>query len=905
MSNKNYSTIFPNKLPAFIRDDPAYSRFIDFFQAYYNWFDDTYNVYGFGDNLDIDSGFEYFYAYYAQDFLPYFPDIDTIAADKVKLIKIVKELYKAKGVPDSFKFLFRALYNVDAEVVPTSQFVFKPSDGKWLVPKSIKIKSLDTNFLNIDNFKVFGEISKSIGLIEKSVVNDKFIQIYLSNIQRLFMSGEPIKILDYDNKDVYFLNGKYVQYDKEPPIQSVKLESKIIGSISNITIDAKRRGRYYKVGDPVVITGGLNIEVDAPIGAVATVSEVTTGQILNAFITADGGGYGYRTFPNSSIDIIQLDGTVDSNANCIISFVDELHPANVAYVCNDCIENQLFVQIGANTLNFSSNTANANTQLINFLSFTQFFTYPIAAITVRNGGGGYDAEPTLRIHSNFSLANSATNYQQNLQDLGILAPIEIVNPGRGYYTNNTITISGGDGAFAYARINSVNGYGSITGVEYYYNANSKYALGGMGYNNDNLPIVTVNTSTGSNASLIIPSILSTGAKYTLESDKIGAITKITVSENGEDYITAPNVSLRIQDIIVTSNNISNIAAGTSTIYQGTYEAQVFSASIASINPIYFDPLTNYQLFVLRIYDYIGNLSANTELYAYNNDSQTSYTLSLDTSYNPPKFINGMRTYGDGSATATSKFLNGLIQDQGRYINSDGQPSAYSCLQGDVYNLSTYILSTEKDYNSYKDVVNDLLHPVGNRLITRNLLKSNSQYAFSSNSVMQTTTILSNVSSLIIQNIDSYYSNTVEIYVSANTDISSIFSVNTKIYIEGPTNLNVCSIISSVNNDSNLITLNDGIQYKYPNIYYGYTQANSIIITNDNNYNDTKYSVNTFISIGDSITTPNNAAEIIVGITNNILYFTNILNPSGNSSNSENITVVKELSSNIITIYTTV
>ena len=189
MSNKNYSTIFPNKLPAFIRDDPAYSRFIDFFQAYYNWFDDTYNVYGFGDNLDIDSGFEYFYAYYAQDFLPYFPDIDTIASDKVKLIKIVKELYKAKGVPDSFKFLFRALYNVDAEVVPTSQFVFKPSDGKWLVPKSIKIKSLDTNFLNIDNFKVFGEISKSIGLIEKSVVNDKFIQIYLSNIQRLFMSG--------------------------------------------------------------------------------------------------------------------------------------------------------------------------------------------------------------------------------------------------------------------------------------------------------------------------------------------------------------------------------------------------------------------------------------------------------------------------------------------------------------------------------------------------------------------------------------------------------------------------------------------------------------------------------------------------------------------------------------------
>jgi hypothetical protein len=101
-----YSTIFDQKLPAYIRDDPSYSRFIQFFNTYYQWFDDTYDIYGLGDKLDIDSGFEEFYAYYAQDFLPYFPDIDTIAADKVKLIKIVKELYKAKGVPDSFKFLF-------------------------------------------------------------------------------------------------------------------------------------------------------------------------------------------------------------------------------------------------------------------------------------------------------------------------------------------------------------------------------------------------------------------------------------------------------------------------------------------------------------------------------------------------------------------------------------------------------------------------------------------------------------------------------------------------------------------------------------------------------------------------------------------------------------------------------
>ena len=93
--------------------------------------------------------------YFKIDFLPNFPDINTIAADKVKLIKIAKELYKAKGIPDSFKFLFRALYDCYADITPTRDFIFKASDGKWVVPKSIKIKSTDPNFLKINNLKVF------------------------------------------------------------------------------------------------------------------------------------------------------------------------------------------------------------------------------------------------------------------------------------------------------------------------------------------------------------------------------------------------------------------------------------------------------------------------------------------------------------------------------------------------------------------------------------------------------------------------------------------------------------------------------------------------------------------------------------------------------------------------------
>ena len=898
MSNR-YSTIFDQKLPAYIRDDPSYSRFIQFFDAYYQWFDDTYDIYGLGDKLDIDSGFEEFYAYYAQDFLPYFPDIDTIAADKVKLIKIVKELYKAKGVPDSFKFLFRALYNVNAEVTATSQYVLRPSDGKWIVPKSIKIKSLSTDFLHIENFKVFGVTSKSIGIVEKSKINGKFIQIYLTDIERLFATGETVRILDYDNKPVYFLNGKYVAYDKIPPPQSVLLESKIIGSISNINIEPTRRGSYYKIGDPVVLSGGFSNTAVSPVGATAFVSEITTGQIQNVIITK--GGYGYRLFPNSSIDIT-THGILDTTANCIISILDESQEAaNVAYISNDCIEDNLNIVLG-NTYNFSI-TANANTQLKNCFSFLTFPTYPVTAVLIRNGGGGYDVEPTLKFDSLFT-ANTVNKYKERLEDLGILAPIQVINPGSGYLANDVITISGGDGNFAYARIHTTNAHGAILSTRYYSTGNL-YSLGGMGYNNANLPTVTVSSNTGANAQLIIPGILSTGVEYRIETDKIGAITKIALTDNGEDYAYTPNVSLRIQDIVITGNNIDDLQLTESMVaYQGTYITPAYTAKIDSVKSIYFDPLTNYQLFSIRIYDFRGNLSTANSLFIYDTSTNSNITeLTIQSDYTNTTFTNGIKLYGDGTAKATAIFANGLIEDAGRYITADGQLSAHSVLQSDIYNLSTYILSVEKDYDSYKTVIENLIHPMGTRIVTRNLLKSNSQYNMTTNTVIVTGNTISNVSSLLIQNANSCFSNTISIYTSL--DIDQIFTVNTNISIIGPTNFNVYSTISSLDVSNNVLFLENYIQYKFPNVYSGYTQGNTIIITNDNNYNSNKYSMNTFINIGDSISTPNTADEEILNIVDNIIYFTNQLYQSGNSAYPTEIAVTKELSSNTITTYTTV
>ena len=112
-SGQKTSLLVPSQLPEFIRDNPDYSNFVLFLQAYYEWLEETNNVTDRTKNLlnykDIDETTTEFLNYFYNDFLSYFPT--EILADKQKVIKIAKELYQSKGTPASFQFLFMSYFN--------------------------------------------------------------------------------------------------------------------------------------------------------------------------------------------------------------------------------------------------------------------------------------------------------------------------------------------------------------------------------------------------------------------------------------------------------------------------------------------------------------------------------------------------------------------------------------------------------------------------------------------------------------------------------------------------------------------------------------------------------------------------------------------------------------------------
>jgi len=533
------SLLVKDQLPEHIRDNDQYVKFHTFLKAYYEWMEQTGKVTERTQNLlsykDVDDTTTEFLDYFTNDFLPFFPK-ETLL-DKEETIKVARQLYQTKGTPASYEFLFRILFNSDFEVFNTKEAVFKASAGTWYVSKSLKLASSNRNFLNTKNLRVFGLESKSIATIEAAVLIGEKTEIFISNIERLFESGEFIKIIDSNNQDVLF--GGQI------------LTAKIVGQISQIKINPIKRGSLYQPGDPVVVYDGME-DTTTGIGATAIVSETTRGSIQR--INVVNGGFGYTLKPNTIVtllnagaakaniysltdflppaytivnggsgyrindrvnyadaafayvDSVTSSGVITSikyipsvNARAILSLtgvVESSNPlatgavittapatgnarANVAYIPKDVIGFKDQIILSSSNYNFANMaTANINTRLIDAFSFVTLQTSSIYSMVVENGGGGLSSIPDIEIKSTIfteDISNVYNGSNADIAPLGILAPIQIINGGGWYQANDKIIFSGGSGRGAFANVTSIGANGKITGVSYVYNPASSVA----------------------------------------------------------------------------------------------------------------------------------------------------------------------------------------------------------------------------------------------------------------------------------------------------------------------------------------------------------------------------------------------------------------------------------------------
>ena len=980
-NNQKTSILVPSQLPEFIRDNPDYENFVLFLQAYYEWMElpNTSNslvttattqqgvTYGSKSLLEyqnIDATIDTFTSHFYNEFISYFPN--EILADKDKVIKLAKQLYQAKGTPASFQFFFRTLYNSDVDFFYTKDAVLKASAGKWYISKSLKLGSSDLNFLATNNLRVFGETTKSIATIENSVLSKGKIEVFISNIERLFQSGEFIRVVDGNNQDVYFKNSEIVTSTTSG---AEVLRAKIVGQISQIKINSTRRGLLYEgantstgyLGDPVVVYGGLNSEVG--LGASATIGSTTKGSIQRISVANSSGillgGFGYSSYSSTSANngVINISGTSGAAGQIAGLATETIFIGNsfynptstISFVPTDRIGSKTIgnVPLGlsfANATHYTSNASvnysfaniaisNATTTLANSLTFvTPFNTYPITSVIVTNQGGGIKTVPTITAQSLYTSQDTLS--KGDLGALGILGPIKIDTKGTGYLANDKINIIGGSGYGAYANVINVAANGAILNVAYVYSktTSNQYPLGGMGYKLNDLPTLTVTSVGGAGANLSITGIVGQGAVFVPTLDRVGSITTINVLDYGEDYISQPNVSFKVQDIVVTNISPGNSPSRGDLIYQGanTFNS-TYLATVDSLLLVQNDADPTKSLYILRAFNY--NSSPNIAKPIAANNKSYSLTISNDYSstiksqfggINNQRYANGVITYGDGTATGYTTFLNGLTLGTGEYLDSSGQPSSYDVIQNKIYNNYTYQITLEKEIAKYRTALLNLLHPTGMKVIGRFAMKSNNQFNITISDALQSANTLyhwtSNANSTVTIGSNGDFNlastNIVRFTGLSGANLENIFTTNTTISFANQSNNTFYGIVNTVNNTTSTITLKNNVWLSMINVVSGTATSGSNTINISNVYtssynlfNNGNYSSNNpivdIIQVGDFIKL-NNEVKLVTnvnytGINTKILTLANnfTYNNAGNISvskvfttNAANVQIIK-------------
>jgi hypothetical protein len=869
MTNVKTSTIVGTQLPDFVRND--YPIFVTFLEKYYEWLEVQGNVSSGIKELqlskDIDEADEYYLDKLKNDLLPYFPQ--EVVSDKRLFLKLVTQFYKSSGTQDSIKFLFRALFNENIDIYYPKDDILIASDGKWVLPLALRVDTDDLNIFNIENTLIVGQTSKATAVVEKVIqsvdrqLGISYIELYVSNVKRLFDTGET-------------LVANYID-----PITNlnVTVNSRLIGSLSEIKIDPRFRGAFYNggtftssgyvEGDPVTIVGGLNPLANNPIGAIAYVGQTTSGGVESIFVTS--GGFGFRNpsedlyadTPTSIVDF--KGGFVDASAlgqeaKATVSLVDTANSRNVN------VSTLSVSLLDSSTINI----AEIETETVrNVSTYSEFAVHPISFILLDTGGGGYRQKPSIRTYSLYNedfsdslivpaaialkgsstivdntpgqdfmadlergdyvrlfvqnryeevreLAGVTANtlffnetfpvdigfggaqgileiYKINRNDLykiGSLGRVNVINGGTGYQDGDSIIFTGGSGYGANGYVNVTGGI--ITSATINAHSDGAYVIGGEGYTNESLPTLSVQSTSGQGAVLVVSEVTGSGDSYQLSTSRIGAITTLKINSFGYDYVSAPIISLRNADLLLSNVTEGQLFISNTIIYQGTSNTNfTFRAFVDRYDS---------DAESLRIFNYIGTLNRDLIIKYDSETTVAAVTANVVTSV----------FYGDGNARATAKFENGLIRYPGIYLNTDGQPSADKRLQdGYKYHNFSYVVKSSTDYAKFKKPLNDIVHPLGTKTFTyriddnsENIAIANTLSYVTIDDLPNTYNVVFNTSKIISTNVSANLLSTVNV-----GDVIILDSVRRGI----PNTVNVVSGSNIMFGDANSVNFINDLQ----------------------------------------------------------------------------------------------
>lgn len=183
------ASVISSQFPEFVRED--YPKFIRFVELYYKFLNES-KIADIGSSFDsirdVDVTLNKFVDSLWSEMGINVPRKDI--TDDIYFLKHIKEFYSSKGSEESFRVLFRHLFNTEIEIQYPKDYIFKTSAGNWNQDVSVVVNVAKGNILDIVGQQISIQTKKQ--LIKVSVnrivsYGDSF-EVFLDTFQTSLIS---------------------------------------------------------------------------------------------------------------------------------------------------------------------------------------------------------------------------------------------------------------------------------------------------------------------------------------------------------------------------------------------------------------------------------------------------------------------------------------------------------------------------------------------------------------------------------------------------------------------------------------------------------------------------------------------------------------------------------------------
>ena len=252
--------------------------------------------------VDVDSTINDYLDQFREAYLTAVPNTLATGVSKRKLIKSVRDLYRAKGTKRGHEAFFRLMFNETPELTYPTENILKVSAGDWSSDTVLRIVATENNPANLIGQTVSQTVN--VGLDHGAAS---------ANVEAVLQLQEGETTVYQLILNVASISGTFVAGAEVTGIDSTDADTSIAGTVQPILIGASvtNGASGYTTDDTVTVTSSS--------GQNATINIVDVGSGEIGQIVIDNPGSGYTVGDPLYFDNTNTEG---AGASAIVSCVD-------------------------------------------------------------------------------------------------------------------------------------------------------------------------------------------------------------------------------------------------------------------------------------------------------------------------------------------------------------------------------------------------------------------------------------------------------------------------------------------------------------------------------------------------------------------------------------------------------